>query len=443
MKKKLNFIFKTKKIYKVFLYFLAFFVINFFVYLFIPNFFNYSPNLIQKNLNKNSNINIKNISNVSYKFFPSPRLRLSGSNLEFDKNIFKVEGAEIEIILNPLSIINYKTLDYDKFLIKEGLVIVEIEKINQLFNYIKNNKKKIIFEKSNFILLRENRKFFEIVDSLAKINSKNNVQQLNINGLFNNHKISFVLKNISNIKTKIEFKIPELDVSTNILLETKDSYKTYKGLVNIEVINNLFQFDFTKGKNITINKGFVRSGLTNSLFKGEISFKPYFNFNINIEPSTFIIEKLIPILEQKYFSEDPGNIEIIKKFQGSLTFKNLFEGNIIFENREILLKNFKIGKTNQLFFDAKILKLGKKGKIEFNLASKVQNKNIDVKNIKISGYIIPSTLKVNFEEIIFDNNAFTEKKIKNYEEKFKYEVINNSLSNVFNEQKIRNFLKAF
>ena len=35
MKKKLNFIFKTKKIYKVFLYFLAFFVINFFVYLFI------------------------------------------------------------------------------------------------------------------------------------------------------------------------------------------------------------------------------------------------------------------------------------------------------------------------------------------------------------------------------------------------------------------------
>ena len=82
-------------------------------------------------------------------------------------------------------------------------------------------------------------------------------------------------------------------------------------------------------------------------------------------------------------------------------------------------------------------------KIEFNLASKVQNKNIDVKNIKISGYIIPSTLKVNFEEIIFDNNAFTEKKIKNYEEKFKYEVINNSLSNVFNEQKIRNFLKAF
>ena len=152
MKKKLNFIFKTKKIYKVFLYFLAFFVINFFVYLFIPNFFNYSPNLIQKNLNKNSNINIKNISNVSYKFFPSRRLKLSGSNLEFDKNILKVEGAEIEIVLNPLSIINYKTLDYDKFLIKEGLVIVEIEKINQLFNYIKNNKKKIIFEKSNFIL---------------------------------------------------------------------------------------------------------------------------------------------------------------------------------------------------------------------------------------------------------------------------------------------------
>ena len=130
MNKKLNFIFKNKKIYKVFLYLLVFFVIIFFVYLFTPKFFNYTPTLIQKSLNKNSNINIKNISNISYKFFPSPRLRLSGSYLEFGENILQAEDAEIDIILNPLSIINYKILDYNKFLVKGGSTIIELKKIN-------------------------------------------------------------------------------------------------------------------------------------------------------------------------------------------------------------------------------------------------------------------------------------------------------------------------
>ena len=443
MNKKLNFIFKNKKIYKVFLYLLVFFVIIFFVYLFTPKFFNYTPTLIQKSLNKNSNINIKNISNISYKFFPSPRLRLSGSYLEFGENILQAEDAEIDIILNPLSIINYKILDYNKFLVKGGSTIIELKKINRLFNYIKDNKKKINFEKSNIILLRKKEKFFEINSGTVKINTKNNTQQLNINGLFNNHKISFILDNVSVSKTKIALKIPELDVSTNILLETNDNYETYKGLVNTEVINNFFQFNFIKEKYITINKGFVRSSLTNALFKGDISFKPYFTFNLDIEPSTLSIQKIISIFLQKYFLEESNNTEAIKNFEGSLNFKNMFDGTIIFENREILFKNFKIGKNNKIFFDAKIIKLGRKGKIQFNLITERQNKKTNTKEIKITGFIIPSILKVTFKKIMLGDETFSEEKIKNYEVKFKNEVIVDSLGNIFNEKKIRNFLKTF
>ena len=85
-------------------------------------------------------------------------------------------------------------------------------------------------------MFKENKKLFDISNSLTKINT----QQLSINGLFLNHKISFTLKNISDTKTKIALKIPGLDMSANILLETKDNYKTYEGLVNIEVLNNFF-----------------------------------------------------------------------------------------------------------------------------------------------------------------------------------------------------------
>jgi len=137
MNKKLNFIFKDKKIYKVFLYLLVFFVIIFSTYFFIPKFFNYTPKLIEESLIKNSNIKIKNISNINYKFLPSPRLSLLGSSLKFEGNILAVEGAEIEIILNPLSIINYKIIDYNKILVKRGFSFFEIDKADELFDYIK------------------------------------------------------------------------------------------------------------------------------------------------------------------------------------------------------------------------------------------------------------------------------------------------------------------
>ena len=443
MNKKLNFIFKNKKIYKVFLYLLAFFVIIFSTYFFIPKFFNYDPKLLEESLVKNSNIKIKNISNINYKFLPSPRLSLSGSSLEFKENILAVEGAEIEIILNPLSIINYKILDYNKILIKGGFSIVEIDEVDLLFNYIKQNKKKIIFKKNKIVILKNKKKLFEVSDSQVKINTTNDLQQLNIKGFFFNHKITFVLKDESEGKTKIVFKIPELDISSNITIDNKDKLQLYRGLVNIEVLNNFFQFNFSKEQNIKIKEGFLRSSLINSLIAGDLSFKPYFSFDLNIQPSTLNIEKLIPILQKKYFLEDLRKTEFINKIDGSLNFRKMFTGSIVFKNTEIFFQNFKVGKVNPIFFDANISQFGPKGKVQFNLNTSIQYKKKVARNLKISGYVTPSTSKITFSKIIFDEENFTEKKINNYEEKFKNEVIDGSLSNIFNEKKIKNFFKNF
>ena len=443
MNKKLNFIFKNKKIYKVFLYLLVFFVIIFSTYFFIPKFFNYAPKLIEESLVINSDIKIKNISNINYKFLPSPRLSLSGTSLEFKENILAVEDAEIEIILNPLSIINYKILDYNKILIKGGFSIVEIDEVDLLFNYIKQNKKKIIFKKNKIVLLKNKKKLFEVSDSQVKINTTNNLQQLNINGFFFNHKITFILKDESKGKTKIVFKIPELDISSNITIDNKDKLQPYRGLVNIEVLNNFFQFNFSKEQNIKIKEGFLRSGLINSLIAGNLSFKPYFSFDLNIQPSTLNIEKLILILQKKYFLEDLRKTEFINKIDGSLNFRNMFRGSIVFKNTEIFFQNFKVGKVNPIFFDANISQFGPKGKVQFNLNTSIQYKKKVARNLKISGYVTPSTSKITFSKIIFDEENFTEKKINNYEEKFKNEVIDGSLSNIFNEKKIKNFFKNF
>jgi len=443
MNKKFNFVFKKKKIYKTILYLLLSTVIFLLVYFSIPNFFNYTPALIQKSLKKNSHIDIKNISNISYRFLPSPRLRLSGSNLVFEDNALKVEGAEIEVILNLPSLINYKKLDYNRLLIKGGSTNIQINKIDLLFDYIKKNKKDINFKKNSIFVLKEKKKLFEINESVAEINSKINIQQLIINGQLLDHKIYFYFENSPEKKNSIILKIPKLDISTSILLKKKNKSKILEGLVNFSILNNFLQFNFVKEKKIIINKGFMRGNLINSSFEGEVYFKPHFFFNLDVKPSKANMEKLLLFVRKNYFSESFSGFELIKKMNGFLNFKNMFEGNIIFENKKILFHNFKIGKSNPIFFDAKILKFGESGKIQFKVLKNIQYKKNSTKELKISGFIVPSYAGVTFEQIVLGKKILSNKKIKNYEEKFKNEVIENSLGNIFNLTKIDNFFKSF
>ena len=172
MNKNLNFIFKKKIINKIILYFLLFTVVVFFTYFSIPKFLNYTPELIKKSLKKNSKFNIKNISKINYKFFPTPRLRVYGSNLEHEENILKIEDAEIDIILNLISLIDYKRLNYDRLLIRGGSTNVKINKVNKLLDYIKKSKKKIKFKKNNIVILKEKKKIFEVKNSTTKIDSQ-------------------------------------------------------------------------------------------------------------------------------------------------------------------------------------------------------------------------------------------------------------------------------
>lgn len=443
MNKKLNFISNIKKNYKIILYLLAFIVVIFSVYFLIPNFFNYTPELIKDSLKKNNNIYIKNISNIKYKPFPSPRLSLSRSNLKFEDSIIEVENGEVEIILNPLNIIKYKILDYNKLLIRGGTTNIQINQANQLLNYVIKNQKKINFKKNNINLFEKNKKLFEINDSLIKFDNKNNTNKLNVIGFFLDYKIYFTLENNFDNKIKIILKVPELDLSTNIMIEKIKNFKAIKGRVNLKILNNFFQFNLIKEKNFRINKGLTRSDLLNSSFNGDLSFNPYFLFNLDIEPSIIDIEKLVNIFEHFFLSEELISVDILKKMDGSLNFKNKFDGRIVFKNREILFQDFKVGKKKLIMVDAKISKFDKNSKIKFNLSTNIQSKKNTVKNLRILGHITTSSSKVTFEKIIFDNEIFTEKKIKSYEGRFRNEVIDDNLVNIFNEKKINNYFQSF
>ena len=443
MNKKKKFIFDNKKIYKIILNFFLLIVIISLVYFSIPKLFNYTPKLIKESLRKNSNFIAENISNINYKLFPTPRITLYGENFKIEDSNLQVEGAEIDVILDPFSLINYKSLNYDRLLIKGGSTNIKINEISKLLNYIKRKKKKINFKKNTIIFFQEKKKIFEINNSITRISSKNNIQQLNIDGLLSNYKIALFFENEFENKSKIILKIPELDISTNISVTKKNKPGIFEGLVNFEVLNNLFQFNLIKEKNIKINKGFARNDLVDFSFEGEVFFKPHFFFNLDIQPSKINIKKLFSIITKNYFSKDLQSFEAIKKINGFLNLKTNFGGSIIFENGEIFFKNFKTNEDYPIFFNAKISEFGKKSQIKFSLLKNIQYGENSKKELEISGLIIPSSSKVSFKQILLDKKIFTDKKTKNYEKKFNNEIVNKSLSNIFNNIKINNFLKDF
>jgi len=443
MIKNLNILLKKKSIHKYFFYLFVFFIIILFSYFFIPKFLNYSPQLVEESLRTNNDINIKNISKITYKAFPTPRLKVSGSNFYVKENFLEIDGSEIEIILNPSNILNYKKLYYNKIIIKGGSTKIDINNLNQLLNYFKKSKLKIFLKENSLILLKNDKFLFEINDSKTAISPSNNQLQLRINGIFLNHKITFLLDGKLKEGNKIKIKIPGLDIISNIFLGNEDKLGFSNGFINIEFLNNFFQFNFTKEKNIQINKGFVRNNLINSSLEGAVELKPNFLFNLTFEPKILNMEKLFTIIQKEYFSDETEKLIMIKKINGVLNFKKMFQGSVTFKNGEILFKNIKVGVDNSILFDARISEFGKKGKIHFNILKTIQYRKSNPQELKISGFIVPSTSKVVFERLLFDKKDYTGEKIKNFEEKFKNEVIQKSLSNIFNHSKINNFFNNF
>ena len=153
------------------------------------------------------------------------------------------------------------------------------------------------------------------------------------------------------------------------------------------------------------------------------------------------MEKLFPFIQKIYFSNNNSNLSLIKKINGNFYFKSKLEGSISNKNGEILFEEFKVGEDKSLSFSAKIVELGSKGKIQFNLVKKFEQKRNLSKKIEIIGFLIPSNSKVIFKKILLDGIQLSTEKTKEYENKFQNNVIKNSSANIFNENKINKYFK--
>ena len=435
--KKFKITLKAQKKLKFILYFSSFFLLT---YLCIPKLLNFSPESIKENLKNDNNININNISKVNYKIFPTPRLSIPNSDFTIGEDVLEVSNSDIEIILNISKILNFKEINYKKLIINKGTSKINLNNINLLLSITNKNKKKLTFSENNIIFFRKEKVFFEIKNALIKMNQYKIKKNLILNGDFLNNKIFIELNSTLQNKNNLIIKIPELDIATRIFFKKNNSVEA-SGSFNLEVFNNLLKFNFIKGNNIKITDGFIRSKLVNASLEGKIAVKPNFFSKIDFETSNLNMEKLFPVIQKAFFLDNTNNLPLIKKINGVFNFKSNLEGKIINKNGELSFEDFKVGKNKPLFFNAKIIEFGKKGKVQFSLVKTIQNKRDSPKKIEIKGFLIPSNSKVIFEKLMIDGKELPNKKIKDFENKFSDNVIQNSLVNIFQKNKIDKYFK--
>ena len=439
--KKFNFITKNKKRLKNILYLILFIFFSFTTYLNIPKLLNFSVDSVKKNLKNNNNININNITKINYKIFPTPRLHIPNSNFTIGENNIEINNSELEIILNLTKILDYKEVSYKKLLINKGYSKIDLDNISKLLSNINKIKKKTTFKENNLIFFKNDFLFFEINKAKIKINQSGNTKQLNINGNFLNNEIFIQLKNEPNNKNNFILEIPKLNIASNLFSEKKD-FDNFSGFFNFKIFNNLLKFNYIKKNNLKLINGFSRSKLIKSSFEGEITLKPNFFLKLDFKISNLNIKKLFPLIQKTFFVDNKSNLILIKKINGVFNFNSKFDGKITNQNGKILFEDFKIGKNKSFFLNAKIDEFGQKGKIFFNLTKVIKHKKNILKKILISGFIIPHNSKIIFEKLSIDENEVSVKKVKEYQKKLEDELVQDSLENIFNENKINEYLKS-
>ncbi len=443
MFKTINFFLKKKNLSVLILYLLIFFLFLIFIYLSSPKFFNISKELLEKNLKTNHNINLSSSTNFKYQIFPTPRIIASDVNLNSEDDIFQVENSEISFVLKFNKILDFKNLNYKKLIISKGNLTFDLKSSTNVINFLKKNNKKIIFENNQLYLTQENEDLIVINNSRIQLNSDNLKKELVLNGLFLDNKINLFLTNLSDKKNNLILKIPSLDINANVVFEKNNQTNVYDGTINIQVLNNLLFFKFFKDKSFNIEQGYIRNDLINSSILGDIILKPNFFINLTLEPNYLKIKKIFNLTNMSFFKEDYlNNIEMLKKINGSVSIKQILNGEIIFENNQIILKNFYNEADNNYIINAQINEYGKKGKIRFQLTKKLNNKDNVTNNIEIIGYLIPFESKIIFNQISLDNVEYSIDQVEELETKFNKEVIEKSLDNLFEKAKLDNFFKS-
>ena len=401
--------------------------------------------------------------NISYKIFPTPRILVENVNLVFSKsNKKKIKIKKLYILISPLNLQNLGDIRPKKIIVKNQEIQIYPTDFKRYFNYFSIHKEKnLTFKNSNFFFIDEqgNKVLFKGLNYKEKFS--NNRHQIESAANFSTNKVRIKFSNKIGSKKHLKISIPNLKQYLDIVFDKGSNLNSLSGELKLKFIDTLLLLNFKGKENFKISNSFIRNKFLNSKINGQISFINNFYFDLTLGVNQIDLRKLLlsyPILEKGGISKKiNGKLNISNKNTDSL-FGKIEDSKMFleFENGDIKIKKFsaKLMNNSNIKSNISIINNNRNPIIQFTLnfstkdAVKFFRKfglydfQQDQVSFLIDGNIDVNSKKINFRQIIKDNNErIHQKEILTIERSFNRYVLSEGIVGLFDFFKIKKFFQ--
>ena len=446
----------------------AFFLIITTYYLLRPAFFDYESNkdVIEKKVSSYLKTSSKIKGEISYYFFPRPRISIE--NLELNLN----KSKDTKIILKKsdfvISISKLKSLNYikiNKADISNQRIEINPKKIKNYIEYFqKEDVDNLILKNCEVFFVDDQNNNISVTNFDLKNNYNKDREKINIKGVFskNRFKINFVNK--KNKEKYLNFLTPDLNTSLKIIFNENSNLDKMSGKLNLKILNNILTINFDGEDIYKITDSFFRNKFLNSKLNGTINFKENFYFDLNFNLNQANLRKLFLYYETLTKEKSSDQFNISKKINGkakiNLSRAESFAGTIeeanltlLFENGDLKIRSgsANLGKDGKLKFNVSIQGKGKDQKINFYVGFlsnkgkkflKKFNLNTDADDISFDsvGIIRVMQKKIEFKNLVVNNEKLVGKNINTVENAFDKYILEDSIIGFLDFFKIKKFI---
>ncbi len=441
----------------------TFFVLTILFYFLKPVYFDYQGNkkLLQNKINSVFKLKMDIDGKISYKIFPTPRILVENVRLNFiQSNKKKIKIKKLYILISPINLNNFENIDLKKILVKNQQLKIHPNNFKKYFNYLTLHKKKtLIFKNSDFFFVdaQGNKVVFNNGNYKEKLSD--NEHKIESNAIFSKNKINVKFLNRIGSEKYLKISIPDLKQSLDINFDKESNLSFLSGELKLRFLETLLLLNFKGKEDFKITNSFLRNKFLNSKINGKISFKDNFYFDFDLDINRIDLRKLLlyyPIFQTGGVSKKiNGKLNIINKNTDSF-FGNIKDSKMIltFENGDIKIKDFsaKIMNSTDIKSNISILQNNKKAIIQFSISLNTKdpvkffrkfglyNFNNSPTSFLVNGNIDINGKKINFREVVRDNNQrINNKEILIMEKAFNRYVLSEGVIGLFDFFKIKKF----
>ena len=254
-------------------------------------------NIIEKKISSEFKINLKNLDDISFKFFPKPHYLVKKANLDLnikDDKSSIIETNNLKIFISTKNIYSKKNINIEGIEIGNANIYFKIKDILDFRNHLYYKINKPIYIKNSKFFLKDIKNKTILISPISKmnyfINNKNNSKELKIKGnLFDINYYSSWKRFYDNPKysfNEIKLKNPNLFIKNSFSLDDKS---IFRGKSSINFLNEDFIINYL----MKDNKIFINS--SNQIKNQKIKL----NSTIELEP--FFLMQLLTLIKKILF----------------------------------------------------------------------------------------------------------------------------------------------